>query len=94
MDLTHAEVLDSTTNLAVVQLPGRQFPGSVIQGDSLNALLSALRDIQQLARSAAPKSRELQDEIKFLVDGLQERLSHYEAVLAARGIERPYYNPP
>jgi hypothetical protein len=32
------EVYSEATNQAVVQMPGRQFPGSVIQGDSLSIL--------------------------------------------------------
>lgn len=93
MDPANAEILDNTTNHAVVQLPGRRFPGSVIQGDSLNMLLTTARTIQQLARTAAPKNHDIHDEINFLVDQLQERHSHYESVLASRGIQRPYYNP-
>jgi Family of unknown function (DUF6959) len=34
----HAELLTPPGNYAVVQLPGRKFPGVVFQGDSLAAL--------------------------------------------------------
>jgi hypothetical protein len=38
MDRT-AKLLTETSNYAVVQLPGRQYPGVVFQGDSIHALL-------------------------------------------------------
>jgi hypothetical protein len=92
MQSVSAELIDNTTNHAVVQLPGRRFPGSVIQGDSLHSLLTTALDIQKLARTAVPKNHELHDEIEFLVGELRERLSHYESVLASRGLGLPY-NP-
>ncbi|MCC7390256.1 MAG: hypothetical protein IT431_15990 [Phycisphaerales bacterium] len=80
-----ARVLDDTTNLAVVQLSGRHYPGSVIQGDSLIALA---RDI----RSALARTREAGLEIDDLVVAealLSERLSHYLTVIRREGIKSP-----
>ena len=37
-----AEVRSEPTNYAVVQLPGRQFPGVVFQGDTLHVLAHSL----------------------------------------------------
>ncbi len=44
-------LLSGPTNYAVVQLPGRKFPGVVIQGDSLHAMVGRLAELQKLAGS-------------------------------------------
>lgn len=39
------EVYSDASNSAVIQTPGRRFPGSVIQGDSLAILCEDLRNV-------------------------------------------------
>jgi hypothetical protein len=38
------KALSDATNYAVVQLPGRAFPGVVIQGDSLHSLIAEIEE--------------------------------------------------
>lgn len=83
-----AEILDHTTNAAVVQLPGRRFPGIVIQGDTLNTLVRAAATVSHLADRHG--SRDLRDEAAALRDDLRQFQAHYEAILASRGIPLPY----
>jgi hypothetical protein len=83
-----AEILDHTTNAAVVQLPGRRFPGIVIQGDTLNSLVGAAATVSRLADHHG--SRDLRDEAAALRDDLRRLQAHYEAVLSSRGIALPY----
>jgi hypothetical protein len=44
------EVWSSEVNAAIVRMPGRRFPGAVIQGDSLSILLAhAVSVVESLA---------------------------------------------
>lgn len=83
--MTEAKLLSAPTNYAVVQLPGRAFPGVVFQGDSL---ISMIGDIREAAKATDPDDR------AFALNDLIERLEgiqkHYEAVLGREGIPLPY----
>jgi predicted RNase H-like HicB family nuclease len=48
-----AKLLTNAENYAVVQLPGRQFPGVVFQGDSIRTLISQLKGALDAARVTA-----------------------------------------
>lgn len=50
----YAKILSSVTNRAVVQMPGRSFPGAVLQGDQL---LELLQDIDFVYGIADPNVR-------------------------------------
>jgi hypothetical protein len=87
----HIEVLSEASNLAVVRMPGRKFPGVVIQGDSLSILVSAA----EIIRSRVPAGDEiLREAAEELCRLLTHRLAHYEEVLRENGIELPYARPP
>jgi hypothetical protein len=62
-----AEILDNTTNLAVLQIPGRNYPGIVVQGDTL-------RWFRIMAESNDPIQKE---ELKELLARLE---NHYVEV--------------
>jgi hypothetical protein len=83
-----AELLSKATNYAVVQLPGRKFPGVVFQGDSLHAL------IVSLSRMRAEAARHGDDELNAGFEELSETLGavmgHYESVCQTKGIPLPY----
>jgi len=82
------KLLSEPTNYAVVQLPGRAFPGVVFQGDSLDSFIA---DLEEAVRTNDP------DEKSFTLRDVVERLrgvqAHYEAVLSREGIELPYTRP-
>lgn len=80
-----ARVLSRATNGAVVQLPGRAFPGVVVQGDSLNALIS---DIERAVADTDPAERGIA--LRDVMETLQAWRSHYESILDAQGLRRPY----
>lgn len=61
------KILDNTTNRVVVQTPERNYPGIVLQGDTLNSL-------NIMANSNEPFQKE---QLKDLLDDLQE---HYNKV--------------
>lgn len=83
--MTEAKLLSPPTNYAVVQLPGRAFPGVVFQGDSLSSIIG---DLREAASAPDPDDRDfaLNDVIERL-EGIQK---HYEAVLDGEGISLPY----
>jgi hypothetical protein len=78
-----ARLLTPATNYAVVQLPGRNFPGVVIQGDSLNNLVSLLDE-------ALLDEDERMDLIAEALDILKGARHRYETTCSEAGIQLPY----
>jgi predicted RNase H-like HicB family nuclease len=83
-----AILLTRAHNYAVVQLPERRFPGVVVQGDTLNALVKRLDAMQTLL--AEGSSRELGFEIAEMRRELAEVIASYEMVCRNHSIELPY----
>ena len=87
MNYAQIEVLSSAVNQAVVRLPGRSFPGVVLQGDSLWNLCSQAKVIRQLCKSTDAKG------VFAVADAvcaeLEELVAHYETVLQAHNIALP-----
>ena len=83
--MSKAELLTPPQNYAVVQLPERQYPGVVIQGDSLFNLARLLEE------AADRVDRDERDacltEAREILEGA---LSKYERVLDERSITLPY----
>ncbi|MCY1017442.1 DUF6959 family protein [Pyxidicoccus sp. MSG2] len=90
MERKEVEVFSTASNTAVVRVPGRRFPGVVIQGDSLKLLLDDVRTARELAGAAADSREGLADVIAELEEKLAGYLSVYEETLRAHGLELPY----
>lgn len=88
METQPVEIYSESSNSAIVRVPGRKFPGSVIQGDSLVILCDLASSICKRARAVGDD--ELLAEAEELRAMLFDRLSDYEAVLAAHGLPVPY----
>lgn len=86
--IEQAEVLSRPVNFAVVQLPERNFPGVVVQGDTLKALVRQIERMSELL--AAGQAEDLTAEIEDVRQQFQGALTHFESVCAARGIALPY----
>ena len=82
------ELLSRPINFAVVQLPEREYPGVVIQGDSLKALVQSVERMAKLLGGI--QASELALEIEMAREQLQGALTHYEIVCSERGISLPY----
>ena len=80
--------LSEASNHAVVHLPGRAFPGSVIQGDTLRNLLGLARTVRSHARRLGD-AEAIDDAVELHVL-LEQRLLHYQDVLLAAGSRLPY----
>ena len=83
--MSEAKLLSDPTNGAVVHLPGRAFPGVVIQGDTLDTLIAELREV--LTEEGATDRDELLADVIERLENVQAR---YEAVLMHEGIALPY----
>ena len=83
-----ATLLSPASNYAVVQLPGRKFPGIVVQGDSAHNLLAQVSTIKKLASKYADE--DLDAEIESLRDLLSDVVNHYEMVCSRERIQLPY----
>ena len=88
MENKQVEVYSETSNMAVVRMPGRRFPGSVIQGDSLSILCDLATSLHQ--RSIKTRDNEFIGEAQELKELLEGRIRHYEVALKTHGIDLPY----
>lgn len=88
MERKEIEVFSEEPNHAIVRMPGRAFPGSVMQGDSLSSHHALARSIRD--RAARLSDVGLLADASELVDLLETRVRHYEHVMAAHKIVLPY----
>jgi len=88
MEIRSIDVFSQASNQAVVRMPGRTFPGIVVQGDSLAILVHSAEMIHELAETTAIE--ELVEECRELLESLKGRLQFYEQVIAEHGILKPY----
>jgi hypothetical protein len=93
MDVEPLKVYARDSNYAIVKPPGRHFPGSVIQGDTLRELCRLAISVGQRVRDARILDEELLGDLEMLVNALVGRLLHYQRVLVAHDIEFPYSEP-
>jgi hypothetical protein len=88
MNEINVRLLADVVNAVVLITPGRNFPGMVIQGDSLRGLHRLAVRVQELAH--ALQNSELEDEADELRERLEERIVLYESVLDRHDIPLPY----
>jgi len=88
---TTVKLLSEPTNYAIVHLPTRNFPGVVVQGDSLNALVSELEEA--LKDIANQNFKEAADIIADRLDTLRAARGQYEKVCRENAITLPYPVP-
>ena len=88
---TEMEVFSETPNFPVIRHPGRNFPGSLIQGDSLSIIYQLATAIRSRAKKTG--DTDLIDDAEELHALLRTRLRIYEETLAAHGIDLPYSGP-
>ncbi|MEU9014501.1 hypothetical protein AB0D12_32990 [Streptomyces sp. NPDC048479] len=88
MEGVEAELFTDGGNNAVVRLPGRQFPGVLIQGDSLPILRSDVAEVvEALDQGNVAGARETAGTLLTDLDAL---LARYAAALEAHEVPRPY----
>jgi len=92
MEIREIEIYSDAPNYVIVRTPGRNYPGCVIQGDSLAILLDRASEVCSLVRSSG--NQDLIEEAEDLEQALKERLDDYEVVLKAHGFDLPYARRP
>ncbi|MEU6554630.1 hypothetical protein ABZ915_30800 [Streptomyces sp. NPDC046915] len=88
MERVEAELFTDGGNDAVVRLPGRRFPGVLIQGDSLHILRSDLAEVVEVCGRG--DLAEARDSVSLLLTGFDALLTRYEDALQQHEIPRPY----
>jgi len=83
-----AQILSHIPNSGIVQLPGRRFPGIVIQGDTVDNLFRGARFLLEEFKRARDEERYF--ETLMLAENLQAQLLHYEETLSRHGMSLPY----
>ena len=82
------EAFTPAYNYAVIRLPGRAFPGVVVQGDSLHVLSS---DVQEaLEEVTAGAFDDAAESLRILLAHLHDLQRSYEVALHEHGIDLPY----
>ncbi|MER5604317.1 hypothetical protein [Streptomyces sp. NPDC002265] len=88
MARVEAELFTDGGNDAVVRLPGRNFPGVLIQGDTLSILQADVAELVELC--AAGDVEEAQHVASLIHADLGAKLVRYTEALEAHGISRPF----
>ncbi|WP_303747919.1 DUF6959 family protein [Stenotrophomonas pigmentata] len=86
MRIEKIEVYSDVPNMAVLRHPGREFPGLLLQGDTLNALCVQIADVLAGGPDAL-------DDLEDLQSRLLGMLSHYISVLEEHDLKLPFPMP-
>lgn len=90
MKTVEIELYSEASNNAIVRVPGRSFPGAVIQGDSLSILHEHAKTLSLRLQQLGIQDEELLYAAQELQEQLLDRLLHYQKTLAAHDISLPY----
>lgn len=93
MQIEPLEVYSSESNYAIIKPPGRNYPGCVIQGDSLAILCSNALRVAERIKAIGVSDSQLLDQFEELANSLIDRLRRYQEVLTRHGIDLPYHGP-
>lgn len=88
IEQVEADLFTDGSNNAVVRLPGRQFPGVLIQGDSLWGLRRDVVEIRDALRTG--ETAEALEAAEFLIEDLDGLLLRYTDALERHGLRRPF----
>ena len=88
MKKQEVEVYSDASNFVVLRHPGRNFSGSLIQGDSLYILLQDIREAKE--ELDCGNNQNASEILDGLIKGISDRLEHYKEVLKAHGHELPF----
>jgi hypothetical protein len=93
VEIEPLEVYSRDSNYAIIKSPGRNFPGCVIQGDSLAILCRAAQLIALAVETGHTDDQDFRDTVEDLNNALVGRIMHYQEVLAEHGMSLPYSVP-
>lgn len=88
MRVEPVEIYSDRSNAAIMRHPGRNFPGVLVQGDTLWTLASRADWLCKNVRGRI--SAEAYQELNDLRNALQSFLSHYKETLTSHGMRLPF----
>ena len=88
MEYMELEVYSQSINRGVIKMPSQSFPGLLLQGETLAALLNLARSVHEKSQQTSDTG--LIDTSGELSDSLQKLVTHYEATLGKHNIPLPY----
>jgi hypothetical protein len=88
MEYMELEVYSQSINRGVIKMPSQGFPGLLLQGETLSALLKLASSIHE--RSQDTSDTGLIDISLELKENLHQLVAHYESTLGRHGIPLPY----
>lgn len=92
MESKSLEVYSEAINSGIVRMPDRQFPGVVIQGDSLAILyMEALDLVEALSKD---RNSEAFATAVMMAERLEGHLDHYVSVIKKAGFRVPFAERP
>ena len=83
-----AQMLSHLPNSGIVHLPGRRFPGIVLQGDTLSGMYDSALELLEQARIG--RDEENYCGILDFAERIHDQLVHYEEILTKQGLPLPY----
>ncbi|WP_404962392.1 DUF6959 family protein [Streptomyces sp. 147326] len=92
MERIEVELFTDPGNDAVVRLPPRNFPGVLIQGDSLSIIRADVAEIVEACDQG--DVGEAREAAAILLSNLDELLARYTEALKAHDIPIPFYQAP
>ena len=89
--MNEIEILDSSSNAVVAKYSERNYPGLLLQGDTLRIVLDNLNELrEELDAKDVSAAKEISDE---LCNQFLSLLIHYEKILKDHNLALPYTNP-
>lgn len=88
MEYMELEVYSQSINRGIVKMPSQNFPGLVLQGETLASLFKLAKTTYERAQQTT--DAELMDTSRQLMEDIQKLVSHYESTLNRHNIPLPY----
>jgi hypothetical protein len=92
MQYMELEVYSQSIDRGVVRMPSQNFPGLVLQGETLASLLKLAKSTYEQSLNTTDTG--LVDTSRELMESIQKLVSHYEATLGRHNIPMPYSTIP
>lgn len=80
------EIYSDKTNAAILRHPDRQYPGLLLQGDTLHILCYKM----DLAMSKIDRNSASYEELNEVRNSIWDLKNHYKSVLVEHGIPMPF----
>ncbi|MGC1510302.1 DUF6959 family protein [Ketobacter sp.] len=88
MKKKEVEIYSDVSNMVVMRHPDREFPGSLIQGDTLHCLIQDLTEAKEELDTG--NSEEASEILSNVIESPNDRLKHYKNVLKEHNCELPF----